>query len=95
MKTLCLAAALVVAFAAAPLRRSVAAAPPVDGLWDAIVVAAGTEVPFRFEISTKGSEAQGFFFEGDRQDRIDIRNLRRRRAEARVRLPEHDARAAG
>ena len=66
MKTLCLAAALVVAFAAVPLRRSVATAPSVDGLWDAIVVAGGTEVPFRFQISTKGSEAQGFFFEGDR-----------------------------
>ena len=66
MKSLCLAAALVVAFAAVPLRRSVAAAPSVDGLWDAIVVAGGTEVPFRFQISTKGSEAQGFFFEGDR-----------------------------
>src|SRR5580765_191796 len=67
MKTLCLAAALVVAFAAVPLRRSVATAPSVDGLWDAIVVAGGTEVPFRFQISTKGSEAQGFFFEGDRR----------------------------
>ena len=43
------------------------AAPSVDGLWDAVVVAGGTEVPFRFEIATSGGEAQGFFFEGDRQ----------------------------
>jgi thiol-disulfide isomerase/thioredoxin len=39
----------------------------LDGLWDAIVVSNGTEIPFRFEIATKGSEVQGFFFEGDRK----------------------------
>jgi thiol-disulfide isomerase/thioredoxin len=37
---------------------------PVDGLWDAVVVAAGTEVPFRFEIASKGADVQGFFFAG-------------------------------
>src|SRR5258708_21492139 len=67
MKTLFLAALFLVAFAALPFRQSVGAAPPVDGLWDAVVVAGGAEVPFRFQIATKGSEAQGFFFEGDRQ----------------------------
>ena len=91
MKNLCLAAALLVAFAALPLRRSVGAAPPVDGLWDAVVVAGGAEVPFRFQIATKGSEAQGFFFEGDRQIGSTSGTYCRRRAEARVRLPEHDA----
>jgi thiol-disulfide isomerase/thioredoxin len=65
-KNLCLAAAFLIAFAL-PLRRSVDAAPTLDGLWDAIVVTTGAEVPFRFQIATKGSEAQGFFFEGDRQ----------------------------
>ena len=40
---------------------------PLDGLWDAIVVSNGTEIPFRFEIATKGPEVQGFFFEGDRK----------------------------
>src|SRR6266545_2811303 len=39
----------------------------LDGLWDAIVVSNGTEIPFRFEIATKGPEVQGFFFEGDRK----------------------------
>lgn len=43
------------------------AASSVDGLWDATIAAAGTEIPFRFEIATKGNEAQGFFFEGDRK----------------------------
>ena len=65
-KNLCLAVALLIAFAL-PLRRSVDAAPTLDGLWDAVVVTTGAEVPFRFQIATKGSEAQGFFFEGDRQ----------------------------
>jgi thiol-disulfide isomerase/thioredoxin len=41
--------------------------PSIDGLWDAIVVANGTEVPFRFEIATRGADVQGFFFEGDRK----------------------------
>jgi thiol-disulfide isomerase/thioredoxin len=41
--------------------------PSIDGLWDAIVVANGTEVPFRFEIATTGGDVQGFFFEGDRK----------------------------
>ena len=66
MKNLCLAAAFLIAFAP-PLRRSADAAPSLDGLWDAVVVTTGAEVPFRFQIATKGSEAQGFFFEGDRQ----------------------------
>jgi thiol-disulfide isomerase/thioredoxin len=43
------------------------AAASVDGLWNATVMAANVEVPFRFEISTRGAEAQGFFFEGDRK----------------------------
>jgi thiol-disulfide isomerase/thioredoxin len=43
------------------------AASKVDGLWSATIAAAGTEVPFRFEIKTTGGDAQGFFFEGDRK----------------------------
>jgi thiol-disulfide isomerase/thioredoxin len=39
----------------------------ITGLWDAVVVTNDTEVPFRFEISTNGTEAQGYFFEGDRR----------------------------
>ena len=43
------------------------AAESIDGLWDAVVVASGVDIPFRFEIAVKGREAQGFFFEGDRK----------------------------
>src|SRR5262249_37243875 len=43
------------------------AASPVDGLWSATIMAAGVEVPFRFEIAATGSELQGFFFEGERK----------------------------
>jgi thiol-disulfide isomerase/thioredoxin len=66
MKHVCLAIAFLSAFAP-PLRQSADAAPTLDGLWDAVVVTTGAEVPFRFQIATKSSEAQGFFFEGDRQ----------------------------
>ncbi len=59
-----LAAALVLLPGLAPLA---AAADRIDGLWDAIVVVNGTDIPFRFEIATKGTSAQGFFFEGDRK----------------------------
>jgi thiol-disulfide isomerase/thioredoxin len=61
---LLLAAALL---AAAPLVQPAHGASGIDGLWDAIVVANGVEVPFRFEIATNGVEAQGFFFEGERK----------------------------
>jgi thiol-disulfide isomerase/thioredoxin len=67
MKRFSLAIAVLVAAMMSPHRTAYAASAPVDGLWDAVIVAAGTEVPFRFEISTKGSDAQGFFFEGDRK----------------------------
>jgi len=39
----------------------------VNGLWDAVIVAGGTQIPFRYEIAVTGAEAQGFFFEGDRK----------------------------
>lgn len=67
MKRLLVLAALVVAVTTPRLAPPMQAASAVDGLWDAIVVAGGTDVPFRFEIATKGAEAQGFFFEGDRK----------------------------
>jgi thiol-disulfide isomerase/thioredoxin len=62
-----LAAALVVAVVSLREPRVVHAASSIDGLWDAVVTAAGTDVPFRFEIATRDGEAQGFFFEGDRK----------------------------
>jgi thiol-disulfide isomerase/thioredoxin len=43
------------------------AAASINGLWDAVIVSSGTDVPFRFEIATNGTAAQGFFFEGDRK----------------------------
>jgi thiol-disulfide isomerase/thioredoxin len=61
------AAVLFVALSALVVRAPVHAAASIDGLWDAVVVAGGTEVPFRFEIATKGTEAEGYFFEGDRK----------------------------
>ena len=67
MKQWSLAAALVVALAAVPRPTAVHAASSIDGLWDAVVVAGGIQIPFRFEIATKGGEAQGFFFEGDQK----------------------------
>jgi thiol-disulfide isomerase/thioredoxin len=62
-KIMLIVAALLVLAPLAPSPRAAA----VDGLWDATIVSGGTEIPFRFEISTKGNEAQGFFFEGDRK----------------------------
>ena len=67
MKRLLFAVALVVAAGVPRLAPPAHAASAIDGLWDAIVVANGTEIPFRFEITTTGTEAQGFFFEGDRK----------------------------
>src|ERR1041385_5928529 len=48
---------------------TLAAAEPVSiaGLWDAVIVANDVEVPFRFEIASTGTTADGFFFEGDRK----------------------------
>ena len=39
----------------------------IAGLWDAEIVAGQMEIPFRFEIAQNGTQAQGFFFEGDRR----------------------------
>ena len=61
---LLLAALVVVASRPAP---SATAASAVDGLWNAVIVSSGTDIPFRFEIATSGSNAEGFFFEGDRK----------------------------
>jgi len=62
-----LTAALLVTCALLPSGRSVDAASPVDGLWDAVIVASGTNIPFRFEIASKGNDLEGFFFEGDQK----------------------------
>ena len=37
----------------------------IEGSWDAVVVVGQAEVPFRFEISARGAEPRGFFFEGE------------------------------
>jgi thiol-disulfide isomerase/thioredoxin len=58
------AAALLVA---AYLAQAPRAASGIDGLWEATVVVNGVDIPFRFEIATNGTEAQGFFFEGDQK----------------------------
>src|SRR5260221_13409394 len=67
-----LAAALVAALSLTPsgVAGQGAMAKP-DGLWDATIATGGAQnqvdIPFRFEIATKGAAAQGFFFEGDRK----------------------------
>ena len=69
MRAHVIAAALVIVSAVSTLSpaRADAAPSPVAGLWDAIVVSNGIEIPFRFEIAGDGAAAQGFFFEGDRK----------------------------
>jgi thiol-disulfide isomerase/thioredoxin len=65
-----IAAALVIISALSvisPAPVTAAAPSPVTGLWDAIVVSNGIEIPFRFEIARDGADVQGFFFEGDRK----------------------------
>ncbi|HXD73308.1 MAG TPA: TlpA disulfide reductase family protein [Vicinamibacterales bacterium] len=44
-----------------------AMAQAIDGRWDAVVVANGVAVPFRFEIATNGPIATGSFFDGTRK----------------------------
>jgi len=39
----------------------------IDGRWDGAVLANGVAVPFRFEITTRGTSATGFFFDGSRK----------------------------
>lgn len=63
MRNILLASALLTL---APFTQQTPAAS-IDGLWDALLVSNGTDIPFRFEIATRGSEVQGFFFEGERK----------------------------
>jgi len=65
VRELLAAAALLVASHTLLPATSVQPSASITGLWDAVVVTNDAEVPFRFEISTSGSEAHGFFFEGD------------------------------
>ncbi len=60
---------MLVTVAAGCTRAPVPSAPPPDitGLWDAVTVANGAEIPFRFEIVQHGRQADGYFFEGDRK----------------------------
>src|SRR5579862_5891035 len=66
-------AAVLVLGSALALTQPTTAASKIDGLWDAVIVTGGgqnapaVEIPFRFEITTDGTKAQGFFFEGDRK----------------------------
>ena len=62
-----LIAAIAAFVVSVPLGPAAQVQPSINGLWDATIVTGGTEIPFRFEIATKGAEAQGFFFEGDRR----------------------------
>ena len=74
MKRLSLALAALVVVAVFPHRTAIAAAASsIDGLWDAIVVARGTEVPFRFEIATQGERCPGLLLRRRPEGRIDGR----------------------
>jgi thiol-disulfide isomerase/thioredoxin len=42
-------------------------AAQIAGEWNATVTVGSAEIPFRFEISAKGTELQGFFFEGEKK----------------------------
>jgi thiol-disulfide isomerase/thioredoxin len=57
------AAALLVACSFACARR----APSVDTLWDGVLSSGSVQIPFRFETVVSGSDAKGFFFEGERK----------------------------
>ncbi len=66
MKALLVAASLLVISQPSPAQPGTSLSA-LNGLWDAVVVANDVDVPFRFEIDTRGSEPQGFFFDGDRK----------------------------
>ena len=42
-----------------------AQAPSPVGMWDAMVVVGGVDIPFRFEITGRGTELTGSFFDGE------------------------------
>ena len=58
-------AVLLLAILLAPLRGF--SEDGVSGLWDAVAIINGVEIPFRLEISQSGKNAQGYFFDGDRK----------------------------
>jgi thiol-disulfide isomerase/thioredoxin len=60
-------AALIFAVAFSSLRVTAQARPSLNGLWDAVLILKDVQVPFRYEITVKGNQAQGFFFEGERR----------------------------
>lgn len=67
MKALLIAAALFVASPGFDATQPVPEPGSISGLWDAVIVANGVEVPFRFEIAATAGAVEGFFFEGDRR----------------------------
>jgi len=67
MRHLGLAVALLIASSGPLPAKAIDATRSVNGLWDAVIVANGAEVPFRFEIESSGAETRGSFFEGERR----------------------------
>src|SRR5580704_17610099 len=57
---------LAILFFALPLSAQSGVAG-IEGEWDAVVVVGQAEVPFPFEISARGAEPKGFFFEGEKK----------------------------
>ena len=67
MHRLALVLTLLIASVAPSASQQPSTSASINGLWDAIVVANGADVPFRFEIVSGRDGPQGFFFEGDRK----------------------------
>ena len=67
MKVLTLGISLFLVASNPSAAQRAGAPPSINGLWDAVVVSNGIEIPFRFEIDSSSAGTQGFFFEGDRK----------------------------
>jgi len=67
MKALTLGITLILVASNPSAAQRAGAQPSINGLWDAVIVSNGIEIPFRFEIESTSAGTQGSFFEGDRK----------------------------
>lgn len=56
---------LVLSFVTLAALSSLLAAQTLDGLWDATVTVNNVTIPFRIELSSKGSDLSSYFFDGE------------------------------
>jgi thiol-disulfide isomerase/thioredoxin len=52
-------------FSCIAIGQAALCAQSLTGIWDATVVSSGVTVPFKFELASHGTEAQGWFFNGN------------------------------